>query len=237
MNYPTKRFVTAIIVAAGESTRMGNGINKQMMSINGKPVLAHAVEAFDKSNLINSIVIVARKSDYKNIQKMVDDCKFVKVSTIVEGGDYRQQSVFNGVEAAPKASTHFAIHDAARALIEPELINKVVLDAISHKAAILGVRVKDSIKLIDEKSFIKGSVNRNFIYLAQTPQVFEKTIYLDAMKKAQRDDKIYSDDCQLIEKLNLPVFMTIGSYDNIKITTAEDIPVAENILTRRTKNV
>lgn len=232
-NYVARPFVTAIIVAAGDSTRMGKVINKQMMQIGDKPVLAHAIDAFDKTSNINAIVVVCKKSDYKAISQMIEEYDFVKVCAVVEGGDYRQQSVFNGIEAAPQSTTHYAIHDGARAMIEPQHIHDVVNDGMKYKAATLGVRVKDTVKVIDDKNNIRGTVDRKMLYLTQTPQVFEKSIYQDGMRKAKFEDKIYSDDCQLIERLRLPIHMTIGSYDNIKITTVEDIVVAETILKKR----
>lgn len=232
-NYVARPFVTAIIVAAGESTRMGKVINKQMVQICDKPVLAHSINAFDKTSNINAIVVVCRKSDYEEVSKMIDEYNFVKVCAIVEGGDYRQQSVFNGIQAAPSSTTHYAIHDGARAMIEPDLIHKVVNDGMKYKAATLGVRVKDTIKVIDDKNFIKGTADRKMLYSVQTPQVFEKSLYQDGMRKAKFEDEIYSDDCQLIERLRLPVYMTIGSYENIKITTIEDITIAETIVKKR----
>lgn len=233
VDYVTKPFVTAVIVAAGDSTRMGKIINKQMMQLGDKAVLAHAIDAFDRTSNINSIVVVCKKNDYEAVRMMAEENKFAKVATIVEGGDYRQQSVFNGIKAAPSGTTHYAIHDGARALVTPELIHDVVNDGILHKAATLGVRVKDTIKLIDKDNFVRGTADRKMLYFTQTPQVFEKSLYNDGMRKAQNEDKIYSDDCQLLERLRVPIFMTVGSYDNIKLTTIEDATLAEMILKKR----
>ncbi len=233
MLYYKKPFVSAIIVSAGNSTRMGNSINKQFIELKGKPVIAHTIEAFEYSKQINTIVVVCRKEDAAAVQKLCQDYNFSKVGRIVEGGKYRQESVFNGVMAAAEQTTHFAIHDGARCLVSPEDISNVVNDAIKYKAATLGVMQKDTIKIIDENNFIKGTAERSTLWCTQTPQVFEKNLYIDAMKTAVRNSKIFTDDCQLFENLRLPVYMTAGSYDNIKITTQDDIIFAERILEKR----
>ncbi len=233
MKYYKRPFVTAIIVAAGNSTRMGKVINKQLIKIADKPVLAHTIAAFDAASNINTTIVVCKKNDTEAVIDMCKKYRFAKLAQIVEGGDYRQESVFNGVVQAPSQTTHFAIHDGARCLVRPEDIKKVVNDAIRYKAATLGVIQKDTIKITDKNNFIKGTADRKSLWCTQTPQVFEKEMYIDAMNKAERDDVIYTDDCQLIENMRLPIYMTQGSYDNIKITTQDDVLIASKIIEKR----
>ena len=155
-----------------------------------------------------------------------------KLSSVVSGGKTRQQSVFQGIKAAG-AATHFAIHDGARALITPEDIQRAVSDGICFGASSLGVPVKDTIKVVDGEGYVQGTPNRALMWNVQTPQVFEKAVYQRAMKKAEQEGADYTDDCQLVEQLGVGVHLCMGSYENIKITTRDDLALGEHILQLR----
>lgn len=233
LNYYVRPFVTAIIVAAGNSSRMGKNINKQFIKINNIPAIVHTILAFENSLNINTIIIVCKEENKQELKQLCDEFNLKKVFTIVKGGKTRQESVFKGISCAIKKTTHFAIHDGARILIRPNDIDKVVSDAIKYKAAVLGVMQKDTLKIIDKNNMIKATADRNYLWCAQTPQVFEKSLYIDAMNKALKENLVFTDDCQLIENLHIPIKVTKGSYDNIKITTPEDIIIAEEIIKKR----
>jgi 2-C-methyl-D-erythritol 4-phosphate cytidylyltransferase len=228
-----KNFVTAIIVAAGESSRMGLGISKQFIPLLGEPVLKHTITAFEKSYIIDSIVVVCRPQDKIAISAIIKENSFKKVDAIVCGGNSRGQSVSNGIAGADPNTTHFAIHDGARPLISVEDIESVVKGAFKAKATTLGTFVTDTIKVIDQENYIVSTPVRSKLRAVQTPQVFEKELYMKALKSAEEKGLDFTDDCQLVENIGERVKVIIGSEDNIKLTTQNDIAIAENILKGR----
>lgn len=224
-------FVTAVIVAAGNSTRMSCGISKQLIPLLGKPVIGYTLRAFEEAVSISEIVIVCRETDMQSIQEIADKENCTKVKAYVLGGATRSESVISGIIQASEKATHFAIHDGARALILPEDINKVVSSALRNKAAALAVPVTDTIKVVDDDGFIVSTPLRSTLRAAQTPQVFERELYLTAMDKNKGGD--FTDDCALVETVGAKVQIVIGDYTNIKITTPQDIPLAEGVLRKR----
>jgi len=224
---------SAVIVAAGSSTRMGKPISKQLIKINGTQVILHTLRAFQQAESISEIIVVCRKEDMPAIQKLAKDNNITKAVAFTQGGCTRQQSVKNG--AALANGDYIAIHDGARPLITPHDINKVTADAERYGAAALGVFVKDTIKVVDENGFIQSTPDRSRLISIYTPQVFETSIYKQAIKKAEADGKDYTDDCQLVESLGERIYVTQGNATNIKLTTPEDITIAEGFLKRRLK--
>lgn len=216
--------IATIIVAAGSSSRMGTGKPKIFERIGGVPVLARTLAAMDNASSINSIVIVCRDEDKSEIEQLAKNVK--KDVKLEIGGNTRQQSVLNGIKQAVGAD-FFAIHDAARPLVSPEQIDKVCKDAIKHKAATLAVKVKDTIKLSDNNGFISETPERSKLVAVQTPQVFESGLYLRAFEHAKIHGLDFTDDCQLVEAIDEKVYLTEGSYENIKITTQEDLLIAD----------
>lgn len=206
--------VTAVIVAAGSSSRMG--FNKLAYSWDGKSVLRRSVEAFDQHPLISDLVVVTG-ADESFAQQAVQGCK--KNCTLVRGGATRAISVRNGVQAA--TGTLVAIHDAARPFVSADVITQALEKAAQMGAAAPAVPVKDTIKVADADGMIQDTPVRSTLYAVQTPQCFEKSLYLRAVEAA--DDAEATDDCQLVEKLGLPVALTQGSYENYKITTPDDL--------------
>ena len=221
----------AIIVAAGKSSRM-LGIDKQLARIAGVPSVVHTLEAFEKSPLISEIVLVVREENIEEVRKIVNYYRIKKIKTIVAGGNSRQESVFAGIREIDSQTDYYCIHDGARPLVSQKIINAAIKGAILYGAAAAGVPVKDTIKMV-ENDFIKSTPNRNEMYMIQTPQVFRTDLYNDAVIVAMENNKDYTDDCQLVEAVGKKVFISKGEYYNIKLTTPEDMPVAEALFNVR----
>ncbi|MCR5653773.1 MAG: 2-C-methyl-D-erythritol 4-phosphate cytidylyltransferase [Ruminococcus sp.] len=221
-------FVSAIIVAAGDSTRMGINKSKQFIKLKGEPVIKHTLWAFEISDVINSVVVVCREQDENEIKSVIRKGGFGKVKAVVYGGDTRDRSVKNGVQACDERTTHFAIHDGARPLVSYDDIKAVVSEAIKYKAAALGTLVTDTIKIVDENNNIISTPDRSTLRAVQTPQVFEKKLYLKALREGS--SKGITDDCQLVESIGESVKIVIGSEKNIKLTTQNDILIAESLI-------
>ncbi|MBR3971422.1 MAG: 2-C-methyl-D-erythritol 4-phosphate cytidylyltransferase [Ruminococcus sp.] len=224
-------YVTAIIVAAGNSTRMGCGMSKQFIPLLGKPAVGYTLKAFEEAYSISEVVVVCRESDLAQIKEIAENENCTKVKAYVFGGETRSESVSNGIKTASGNTTHYAIHDGARALILPEDINNVVSVALESGAAALVVPVTDTIKIVDSEGTIISTPVRADLRAAQTPQVFEKELYLSALEKTKGE--VFTDDCALVETVGAKVKTVIGNYSNIKLTTVQDIPVAEAVLKKR----
>lgn len=226
-----KPFVTAVIVAAGNSTRMG-GVNKQFLLIDGVPVLIRTLLAFSQSDMIDEIIVAAREEDIPKMFAMIKEYKVLKVTDIVKGGKTRQESVFNAIRRSSPLSEYFAIHDGARPLVTEKIIEDTVREAFLTGAAATGVRVKDTVKVVNENGFITATPDRNYLWAVHTPQVFERRLYLSAIDNVLNSE-MFTDDCKLLEEYGTEVKMVEGSYENIKITTPEDTDIAQAILYRR----
>lgn len=221
-------FNVAVILGAGNGTRMGIDKSKLLLEIGGKTVIERTVETFENTPEVDEIIVVCRECDVEEFSNLLTD---ENVSFVI-GGDTRQQSVANAVEVIEDCD-YIIIHDGARPLVtETEIVN--TLDkAQNTKAAATGVKVKDTIKVVDDELVIVETPNRSKLVSIQTPQIFEFNTYKTALEKAKEEGKDYTDDCQLVENLGLNVSAVIGSYENIKITTKSDISLAENILKQR----
>lgn len=205
--------VAAIIVAAGKSTRMG--FDKLFALVNGKPVLWHTVHAFLQTNVMDEIVIVAGQNK-KEIENLFENNHDIK---IVEGGAERYRSVENGVRATD--ADIIAIHDGARPFVSQKIILDTLEKAYATSAAAPAVPCKDTIK-VAENDMVKCTPNRNTLFAVQTPQIFDRALYIKAMNHLPNKASI-TDDCTLIELLGEKVYLTQGDYQNIKITTPEDL--------------
>lgn len=224
-------FVSAVIVSAGNSSRMG-GINKQFLEIDNIPVLAHTISVFQNSDLINEIIIVSRECDIDNVKGLADKYGFKKVTAVVNGGETRQLSVYNGVVNTSKNTEFVVIHDGARPLVTNDVIANTLEQAVKYGAAATGVRVKDTVKQVNDNNDIVATPDRSYLRFIQTPQIFDKTLYLDAVNTV-KNSKNFTDDCMLIEAYGKTVKFVDGDYENIKITTPEDVEIALNYLKRR----
>lgn len=223
--------VCAVIVAAGSSRRMG-GENKLLLRLSGKPVLAHTLLAFEKCGSIRDIVLVCRKQDTASYTALAQEYGITKLRAAVHGGDSRTASVLAGITAAPEDTALVAVHDGARPLVPGGVIEEAVCAAAECGAAAPVVPVKDSIKRIDS-GVIACDVPRETLAAVQTPQVFRRETLLRALTAAADEGKTYTDDCAAVESLGQTVRATHGSYENLKITTPEDIAVAEAFLKAR----
>ncbi len=226
-------FVSAIIVAAGGSVRMGIADSKQFIPLLSRPAIEYTLSAFQNCRYISEIVVVCRNQDIDRIRTIADKNSFSKVTALVSGGDSRAQSVRNGVSAANKNTKYYAIHDGARPLITVEEIERVIEAAFETGAATLGTSVTDTIKVVDGFNKIESTPLRSQLRAVQTPQVFEKDLYRFALENADDNLMNFTDDCSLIENMGGEVEVVKGSRENIKLTTPIDIVIAESILKSR----
>ncbi len=218
--------LSVIITAGGSSSRYGN-TNKLLEKIHGKEVVLHSIEAFLPLNPFE-IIISASESLMPAVSELVKNIPNIKVIIkVVQGGDTRQQSVFNALKACDNPD-FVAIHDGARPLVKLEDIKKCIDKAIESKAAILSVKAVDTIKIVDSDNKIMETPDRNYLWCVQTPQIFDYKLILSVHEKLQGQN--FSDDAGMLEAENIPVYVVEGSYSNIKITTKDDIAVAQAIL-------
>ncbi len=219
--------IPVIIVAAGNSTRMGQ--NKQFMEILGLPVIVRTLTAFQKSKAVSRIILVVKAEDIFNFQILTEKYGINKVSDIVCGGENRQQSVLNGFARLSRTEKEVLIHDGARPLVSEKTICSVADALKNYSAVTCGVKVKDTIKQTDENGKILKTVDRSCLFSVQTPQAVRKAEYLGAVEKMD-DISSFTDDTSIMEAAGYDCFMVEGDYKNIKITTREDISLAENFL-------
>lgn len=225
---------SAIIVASGNSTRMGDGVSKQMILLDNIPVVARTIMAFDNCEHINEIVVVAKKEEFHLYKKFNEKYQFKTPIKLVSGGATRQESVKNGFSVVSKNAKFVAIHDGARCLITPEQIESVCTAAYKVGGATAATRAIDSVKISNGKNlYINSSANRNHVWLAQTPQVFKRDVYELALIQAEADGLEVTDDNSLVENLGAKIKLIECGRNNLKITTKEDIPLALAILKSR----
>lgn len=219
---------SAILVCAGNASRMG-GINKILMPLGDTNVAGRSMLAFEQCDDIIEIIVVTKEEYFDAIRDTADKLGIKKLTALTEGGATRQQSVMQGLRKISKESQYVAIHDGARPLVKPEHITKVIRDAAVFGGATLGVPVKDTIKVVDD-GLITDTPHRPSLWITQTPQVFRKRLYFEAVDFAEEHGLDFTDDCQLVEAIGGKVYMTQGDYTNIKITTPEDRAIAEVLL-------
>jgi 2-C-methyl-D-erythritol 4-phosphate cytidylyltransferase len=230
MDINVSRF-TAIVLAAGAGKRMNSDVHKQYLALAGKPVLYYSLRAFEESN-ISDIVLVVGKGEIDYCKKeIVDRYHITKVSHITEGGRERYNSVYEGLKCAA-GSDYVLIHDGARPLVSREIIDRSMIEVARCDACIVGMPVKDTIKKVDEEGFAIETPQRKSLWQVQTPQSFSYELIMEAYGTAiaENDDSI-TDDAMVVEKYSgRKVKVIEGSYTNIKITTPEDIQVAEGYI-------
>ncbi len=222
----------AVIVASGLGARMQSELPKQFMDLAGKPVLYWTLSCFERCRIIDEIVLVVPE-DYLaySSQAIVDKFGFRKIHKITTGGETRQESVLAGLTACPRATDNVAIHDGVRPFIRDTLIDMLFESVTSNQAIIPAIKVKETIKIVDN-NMLARTLPRENIYLAQTPQVFYYPTIFEIHKKAAEQEYEATDDAMLAEQYGLDVKVIEGHYDNIKITTPEDLVLAGEILKR-----
>ncbi len=224
--------VAAVIVAGGSGKRMGMAIKKQYILLNNKEVLAHAIEPFDKCELIEEVILVVAEDEIQKVKKeIVEKYGFNKVKQIVAGGTERQDSVYNGLLATSNDTKYVMIHDGARPFIKEKTIRAALELTKEKEATVVAVPVKDTIKIVDNKrQVVVDTPNRADLWSIQTPQSFSKELLLNAYKDAKSKNLIVTDDSMLVEAYGKSVSIVEGDYMNIKITTPEDLVIGEALL-------
>ena len=229
-----KKTCTAILLAGGQGKRMGTDTQKQYLLIRGYPVLYYSLRTFQQSEIIDDVILVtgAGQTDYVR-REFVERYGFSKVSRIVEGGRERYDSVWEGLKAAQCAGiaddSYIFIHDSARPFLTEEILERAYEDVERNRACVVGVPSKDTVKLVDGENFAAETPDRKYVWVIQTPQVFEASLIIEAYgKMMSRETVCATDDAMAVEnELHIPVHMTMGSYENIKITTPEDLDIAQ----------
>ena len=224
-----------LILAGGKGSRFGAEENKVLLPLRGKPILAYSIEAFESAGIFDKIVIVSGENERNEVEKILRNID-IENYEIVSGGLERQDSVINGLNAINMGDMDFAtegivlIHDSARPLVSVEEILSVFEAVKSYKAATLGTLVKDTIKRGDPLDFVIETLDRNELWQISTPQGFEIKLLKRAYESAKKEDFHGTDDCMLVERIGEKVKLIKGSYKNIKITTFEDLKIAEVFL-------
>lgn len=221
---------TAVVPAAGRSVRMGE--DKLFLPVGEVPVIVRTLRALESCEYIKEIILVAQEAQLVPLGQLCKDAALQKVRKIVVGGETRSASVLAGVREADPASELIAIHDGDRPFITVNIINDAIQKAAQCGAAAPAVPVKDTIKRGRDGMVIE-TLLRSELFAVQTPQVFEHGLILGALEKVQEDHAEITDDCSAVERLGIPVHLVPGSYDNIKLTTPEDLATAEAILERQ----
>jgi len=221
----------AIVVSAGKGQRFAEGRKKQFLALAGKPILAHTLDKFETCPLIRSICLVVALEDMDYcLKEIVEEYRFHKISQIVPGGKQRQESVKNGIEALPGDTEIVAIHDGVRPLVTREIIEESIHAAARFQAVVIAIPVKDTIKQVDPKGIVLKTLDRETLWQVQTPQTFQAKVIREAFHRAMEDGFLGTDDASLVERLGVEVHVLPGSYTNIKITTPDDLALAEVFL-------
>ena len=223
------KYCTAIVLAAERGTRMGTKTQKQYLAVKGKPILYYSLKAFEETPSIDEIILVTGEQEIEYCKKnIVEKYQFSKIKKIIAGGKERYDSVWAGIQHA-KADGYICVHDGARPFISRDIIEKGITEAKKYQACVIAVPVKDTIKIANSDGFVESTPERSAVWAIQTPQIFSYEIiykaYENLMKQEERN---VTDDAMVVEKmLNYPIRLVEGEYKNIKITTMEDLLVAE----------
>jgi 2-C-methyl-D-erythritol 4-phosphate cytidylyltransferase/2-C-methyl-D-erythritol 2,4-cyclodiphosphate synthase len=217
----------AVIAAGGSGKRLGADISKQYLSLGALPVVARTLDVFARVDAVNEIIVVVPESDLEFVrEKIVEKYSIPKVGAVVAGGAERQDSVGNALAALTGPCEIVVVHDAVRPFVTAGMITDVIEEARKTGAASIGVTAKDTIKETDDERLVKATVPRRNLWLTQTPQAFRYDLLVRAHVLAKEEGFYGTDDASLVERLGVPVRMVDGSYENIKITTPEDLKIA-----------
>jgi len=223
--------VSAIIVAAGKGVRMKGRVRKQYLDLSGRSVLSHSLTTLDSCNLIGEIFIVVPKEDIEYCQKKIlSALDLNKLVGLVEGGTHRYDSVYNGLRSVDKKTDVVVIHDGVRPFVQGEDLTACILIAKDYGACIFGIPTSDTLKHVRQSGIIEGTLSRKNVWFAQTPQAFHYDLIRKAHETARRDGYGATDDASLVEKLGIDVKIIHGSRYNLKITTQEDLALAQAML-------
>lgn len=222
--------VNAIVLAAGSGRRMGSEVPKQYLPLAGRPLMSYALEAFQNSTVDEIVLVVAPGEVSYCKEEIVEKYHYTKVKHIVEGGKERYDSVYAGLLAS--TCDYVLIHDSARAFVDQDIISRSIIDVEKYQACVVGVPSKDTIKVATEEGFVKDTPKRDLVWNIQTPQSFSYELIVNAYKEAfARKLEGITDDAMVVEAVTeQPIKLVMGSYENIKVTTPEDLLIGEQIL-------
>lgn len=231
---------TAIILAAGQGKRMQSSVHKQYLLIRDKPVLYYSLKAFEDSMIDDIVLVVGRDEETFCRKELLEKYGFGKVRAVVEGGRERYHSVACGIRAVSWDCDYVFIHDGARPFVNDEMIRRAGDAVRQSRACVVGMPVKDTIKISDEKGYVSDTPARSHVWQIQTPQVFDRELIAAAYERLLEEEENLSakgvtvtDDAMVVEYfMKVPVRLVRGSYENIKITTPEDLKIAEIFLTK-----
>ncbi|MCL2931772.1 MAG: 2-C-methyl-D-erythritol 4-phosphate cytidylyltransferase [Trichodesmium sp. MAG_R03] len=224
-----------LIAAAGVGRRMGSSRNKLLLTLLGKSLLSWTLEAAVKSDHISWIGIIGQPIDFPDFQKNISDLSTDKYIELIEGGTTRQESVYNGLQALPSAAERVLVHDGARCLATPKLLDRCAEEILKCPGLIASVPVKDTIKVVYPSGLIQNTPNRSNLWAAQTPQGFDVKLLKECHEKGRNLGWEVTDDAALFEKCGIPVKIVVGEETNLKVTTPVDLKVAEFILAEALK--
>lgn len=224
--------VIALIPAAGTGKRMGGDRNKQYLKIGGEPILAHTLGVFDEIDLISEVFLIVPQEDCAYCCDLIDEISFTKPLRIIPGGKERQDSVKNGLDAIYNCDI-VLVHDGVRPFVTEDIITRAIDETIKCGATVVAVPPKDTIKSADQDRNIIETLDRKKLWQIQTPQTFKYEVLKEAFDKAYKDGFYGTDDASLVERMGHKVHIVEGSYQNIKITTPEDMMIGEAILKSR----
>ena len=222
----------ALVPAAGSAQRM-NGVNKLFLPLCGAPVLARTLTSLQLSRRVDEIVVATRERDLEEVSRLCKQYGVTKCKKVVVGGATREESVLRAAMAASRDSALFAVHDGARPLVTPDLVDRTIAKAAVCGAAAPAVRLKDTVKRVKEGGEVERTVNRDKLRAVQTPQVFDANLLKASLHAALEAGAELTDDCSVVERLGKVVFLIDGEEENLKITTPVDMIFAEAVLKKR----
>jgi 2-C-methyl-D-erythritol 4-phosphate cytidylyltransferase len=222
-----------LIPAAGMGKRMGSDRNKLLLTVLGQPIIAWTLLSAEAAELITWIGIVSQPTDWDDFKAILKDLNLSKPVLFIQGGDTRQESVYKGLQSLPRKAKQVLIHDGARCLATPDLLNRCAEAIVNFQGLIAAVPVKDTIKVVGEDGIVQSTPNRNNLWAAQTPQGFDVKLLKECHDKGVRFGWEVTDDAALFEKCDYPVNILLGEETNLKVTTPQDLVMAEFILKNR----
>lgn len=233
-----KKRCAAIVLAAGQGKRMGTSVCKQYMELHGKPMIYYALRAFEESKIVEAVALVVGEGQISYAEhEIVRRYGFSKVCTIVEGGKERYDSVWRGLKAVAsvRGADYIFIHDGARPFVDEAILRRGYETVKEFRACVAGMPSKDTVKVVDEEGFAVNTPKRRNVWIVQTPQIFERSLIMDAYDRLMETEHgDVTDDAMAVERMmNVPVRMFEGSYQNVKITTPEDLEIAKVFLRKQ----
>jgi 2-C-methyl-D-erythritol 4-phosphate cytidylyltransferase len=223
--------IGVVIPAAGQGKRMGTKKSKQFLMLEKKPVFIHTLLVFENYPAVSEIVVVTRKEEISEVERLIEEYGIQKVTHVIEGGRERQDSVYEGLKYLH--TDWVMVHDAVRPFVTTSALDRLLQIIPNGRAAILAVPVKDTIKQVDQDGIVEQSLDRSKLWAVQTPQLFERKLLWEAHQLAKEKNLMVTDDAMMVEQLGITVQVVLGEYNNIKLTTPEDLILAEAICKAR----